>query len=341
MRVVSVLVTLALMGFLLANIEWPVFLEIMGRISLLAFGGALLVYFLLNVFRALRFRALLDRPDTPLRVLLPITLYHNFLVRVLPFKLGEFSYVVLLRTHLRYSLESGFSSLVGARLMELLLIVIVCAAGLLMSGDIFGADTPVLTAVLLVSFVVCLLGMYFAGRLVRLGTGLLFSGLRRVIAQPPALVGKLEAHLYDLAGQLDLMRQPRLFFAALFFTMFTYTCSFGTNYILMRAVGVDVELGIMIAIISVGMFASAFPFSISGFGVVELSWAFALVTLAGYSLGEATSVGLLLHGFQIIAASLWGLVGYLLIRGFAPPPGESAVRQPVPENTPTPETVEG
>jgi hypothetical protein len=66
------------------------------------------------------------------------------------------------------------------------------------------------------------------------------------------------------------------------------------------------------------MFATAFPFSLSGFGAVELSFAFGLVNLAGYSAGDATSIGLMLNGMQLIFAALSGLLGYLLMQRGAP-----------------------
>ena len=86
-----------------------------------------------------------------------------------------------------------------------------------------------------------------------------------------------------------------------------------TNYVLLRALGVQVELSAMIAIISIGMFASAFPLNVSGFGVVEVAWRVGLTQFAGWNESDATATGFLLHGFQLFAAALYGLAGYLLI----------------------------
>ena len=77
--------------------------------------------------------------------------------------------------------------------------------------------------------------------------------------------------------------------------------------------GIQVDLSGMIAIVSIGMFASAFPLNVSGFGVVEVAWRFGLIQFAGWNESDATATGFLLHGFQLFAAALYGLVGYLLI----------------------------
>ena len=134
-RIASVAITVVLLTDLVGRVHWADFDQLLARIAVSGWIGALLAYLALNLFRALRFRILLDKRDSPWRILIPITLYHNFLVRVLPFKLGELSYVVLLRSRLNYSMEEGVSSLFGARLLELLIIVMVAAASILASAE--------------------------------------------------------------------------------------------------------------------------------------------------------------------------------------------------------------
>ncbi|MBZ0302904.1 MAG: hypothetical protein K8J31_24375, partial [Anaerolineae bacterium] len=51
--------------------------------------------------------------------------------------------------------------------------------------------------------------------------------------------------------------------------------------------------------------------TISGLGMIEGGWTFGLVTLAGYDVGQAASIGFFLHGCQIVCAVTTGLIGYL------------------------------
>lgn len=337
-RGVSIAVTLILLIFLLGNVEWSEFGELVGRLSFLSLLGAMLSYLLLNIFRAIRFRTLLDKKDTPLRILIPITLYHNFLVRLLPFKLGEISYIVLLRSRLNYSMEEGVSSLFGARILELLIIVVVFAMGIVFSGDQFEAQRNSLMLVVIAVFFGSIVGLYFAGTLIRLFVRVANRLIAAILGHKPKrdFITKIETKLMEMASEFDRIRDLRLFLSALFISCFTYTTSFMTNYILLRAVGLDVELPMVITIISIGMFASAFPFSVSGFGVVELSWFFGLTQFAGYTDSEATSIGFMLHGFQVISSTIYGLVGYVLIH-MTPPLGSTATlpSDSVPQQTPT------
>ena len=318
-RLMSVLVTAVLLFFLIRALEDIDFGELLRRISALHLFAALLVYLALNVFRAIRFRILLDKSDAPLRILFPITLYHNGLVRVLPAKLGELSYIVLLRSRLNYSMEEGVSSLFGARILELLILVVVFASGILLSGEQFAVQRGQLMLVIGLVFVGSVAGLYFAGNLIRL-----FLRLMRWLFGDftTGWLAAIQRKLLEIAAEFDRIRHPRLFASALFVTCFTYTSSFMTNYILLRSVGVDVELPVMVTVISFGMFGGALPLpALGGFGLVEGVWYLALTQFIEYPGSEASAIGFILHGFQVIAAVLYGLVGYLLIR--LVPPGTS------------------
>ena len=328
-RVVSVLVTFGLLFFLIRALEGVDFGELLGRISVLNLLAALLAYLALNIFRAIRFRVLLDKDNTPLRILFPITLYHNGLVRVLPFKLGEVSYIVLLRSRLNYSIEEGVSSLFGARILELLIIVLVFASGILLSGGAFAAQRGSLLLVIAVVFIVSAVGLYFAGGIIRFLLGIFQQLVTAFTKREIGLIAAIQSKLLELAEEFDRIRHPRLFVSALFVSCFTYTSSFMTNYILLRSVGVDIELPIMVAMISFGMFGAALPLPVlGGFGLVEGVWLFALTQFAAYPIPEATAIGFILHGFQVIAAVLYGLAGYLLIHLVSPLPSSASAIPP-------------
>ena len=313
-RVLSIVVTVVLLAILIGDVKWDEFDDLIGRVAIGSWLAALLAYLSLNLFRALRFRVLLGKSDAPWRILIPITLYHNFLVRALPFKLGELSYIVLLRSRLNYSMEEGVSSLFGARILELLIIVTVFAASIPAGADQLASQRDELMLAIALTFIAGIVALYFGGALIRLLLRALQPLLIRHHRDRSGLAAKLAEGLAQLAAEMDRIRQPRLFASALFITCFTYSSAFLANFLLLRALGIQVELPAIIAIVSLGMFASAFPFTVSGFGVVELAWRSGLVQFAGWSPSDATATGFLLHGFQIFAAALYGLAGYLVIQ---------------------------
>lgn len=328
-RLLSIVITIVLLYFVVNELQGADLAELIRRIPIWSWIGALVVYLTLNLLRALRFRVLLDKRKSPMRLLIPITLYHNGLVRVVPFKLGEISYVILLKTRLNYTMQEGVGSLFGARILELLIIVLVFAFGIFMSGEQFAAQRDQLMAVVLSVFLASVIGLYYAGSLLRLA----LSVMQRLPLvgrdKPGSFLTVAQFRLTGLAAEFDRIRQPRLFFSALFISCFTYTSSFLTNYILLRAVGLDADLPVVITVISLGMFGSAFPFTLSGFGIVETAWWTGLTRFAGYAGDEAAAIGIVLHGFQIVAAVLYGLAGYVLIRLSPPMPPHAEARSQI------------
>lgn len=307
-RVISIVIASAIIIFMLSLIQWQDFVDVLSRLSWQSMALAFVVYVLLNLWRSFRFVALLNRDDVIVSRVFPIALYHNFLVRLLPFKLGEFAYIVLMRNRMAVPVEEGVSSLFGSRLLELLMIVLVGAVSLLLSGEIVPNQGGVALVLVVFCVVGGIVGFYFIGSIIRFANRILNNFIGISIIQ--TLIERLE----KLAIEFDRIRNPNIFAKALFWSCFTYGSSFAVNWILLVAVGINVDLITLIILVSLGMFAAAFPFSISGFGAVELSWTLGLTTLLGMGSSEATSIGLMLNGFHLIAATISGVIGYGVIQ---------------------------
>jgi uncharacterized membrane protein YbhN (UPF0104 family) len=298
----SFLAAAALVVVMLTQVDWDSFRSLLASMSAGSLVAGFSIYLLLNYFRAQRFVALLGGDQiTPAQVF-PIALYHNFLVRLLPFKLGEVTYIVLMRSRHGVSSRDGVSSLFGSRLFELLVIVLVAAAALLLTGNVIPEQGNVIILLVAGSIAVGVLGFYYA------------AAILTWIAARLSRQERIASRITALAASFERVREPAIFGRALFWSVFTYSCSFGVNLVLLQSAGIQVDGVKLVVIVSLGMFATAFPFNISGFGAVELSWAFGLVQLAGYAPGEATSIGLMLNGLQLIFAALSGMAGYVWLQ---------------------------
>ncbi|MGB1288201.1 MAG: lysylphosphatidylglycerol synthase transmembrane domain-containing protein, partial [Aggregatilineales bacterium] len=308
-RILSLVVAVLLISYVLFLVDFAAFGVYLQQLSPGAMAAAFGVYVLLNFFRALRFIALLgDDVHIPLIEMFPVALAHNLLVRLLPFKTGELSYFVLLRGRGGFTVERGVSSLFGARFLELLMIVLVVQCAALFSGQVVTGEMSliIIAGLSTIGGILCL---YFAANIIRI----VIKAIER-IAGRYAFLQKLVQGLNKLAISFEALQNPRRFGMALFWSIFTYVCSFSVNWILLSGIGADIEFTTLVLIISLGMFATAIPFNVSGFGAVELSWAFSLSTFLSYTTGEATSIGLMLNGFQLGAAALSGIMGYVFLR---------------------------
>ena len=303
-------VSVILVIYLAQQIDYPHFLRLAKNVPLRFFFGLFALFFLLNIFRALRFRMLLDRKELPLRVLFPITLCHNFFVRTLPLMVGEFSYIALLRRHLKIPVSEGVRSLFEARLFDLQFVIVGGTFGLLGMGR-----EPT-------SYVLIILDL--AGGLI-VANRVLFSVLPKGIERIWTCIVRIypwrHTALLDTAGhklgavslQLERFRSLRPLLKALAFSLCTYGINVSCHLLLLSTLNVNQRLNVLLVVISIVMIAAWFPFSLSGFGVIEGSWAASLVMFADMEVGSALSVGLFIHCCQVLITALLGLLGFVLL----------------------------
>ena len=303
-------ISIILVIYLVRQIDYPHFLRLARNVPLWFFFGLFTLFFLLNICRALRFRMLLDREDLPLGVLFPITLCHNFFVRTLPLMVGEFSYIALLRRHLKIPVSEGVRSLFEARLFDLQFVILGGTFGLLGMGH---QSTGYVLIILALAG-----GLIIANRVL---FSVLPKGIERIWTcisriypwRHTALLDSVGHKLGVVSLQLDRFRCLRLLLKALTFSLCTYGINLSCHLLLLSTLNVNQRLNVLLVVISVVMIAAWFPFSLSGFGVIEGSWAGSLVMFTDMEVGAALSVGLFIHCCQVLMTALLGLLGFVLL----------------------------
>lgn len=305
-RLVGLLFSLGLLVLLLNALDLDAFRNLAAGIPPLSLLLALLIYLGLNFFRTLRFQVLLDAGAPALNALWPVVLVHNLMVRLMPFKTGEFAWLLLLRRHFGQSVGAGLGSLLGARLFEMLIVLLVGGAALVQGSDRFDEKRGVLTLLLAALFLLCLAGLFSAAWLLR--------QLRLRLPDRGSFSRRLAASLPALEGNVARLRRPRVFLLTLLLSCLTWGSSVCFNLVLLAGLGIH-GLPLLVGVISITMLVEALPVaSISGLGVIEGGWTFGLVGLAGLEPGAAVATGFFLHACQLLAATLCGLGGWLWLR---------------------------
>ena len=268
------------------------------------------LFLLLNIFRALRFRVLLGRKELPLGVLFPITLCHNFFVRTLPLMVGELSYIALLRRHLKIPVSEGVRSLFEARLFDLQFVIVGGTFGLLTLGR---QPTSYVLAVLALAGSLIIVNRVLFTVLPK-GIEPIWTCIVRIYPwRHTALLDSAGKKLGEVSLQLDRFRRLRLLLKALTFSLCTYGINVSCQLLLLSTLNVNQRLNVLLVVISIVMIAAWFPFSLSGFGVIEGSWAASLVMFADMEIGSALSVGFFIHCCQVLMTALLGLLGFALL----------------------------
>ena len=305
-RVAGLLFSLTLLVLLLDALDLESFRQMATGISPASLLTALLIYLLLNLFRTLRFHLLLPENTPPLSALWPIVLVHNLLVRVLPFKTGEISWLLLLRRHFGQNAGVGLGSLLGARLFELLIVLLVGGTAILAGRAGNSAESAALLILPGLVFLLSLGLLYNAAPLLRLASDRLLRRLR-----PGA---SLSSWVAALESSFARLRLPRVFLLTLALSCLTWGSSVCFNLVLLGALGLH-GVPLLVGIISITMLVEALPVpSLSGLGMIEGGWTFGLVSLVGLEPGAAAAIGFFLHACQVLAAALCGLVGWLWLR---------------------------
>lgn len=303
-------VSITLVIYLARQIDYSHFFQL-AKSSPFWFFLLLFVFFLLlNIFRALRFRMLLDRKQLSLAILLPITLCHNFFVRTLPLMVGEFSYIALLRRYLKIPVSEGVRSLFEARLFDLQFVILGGTFGLL---TMRGQSTGYVLSILVLAGVLIPANRVLFSVLPK-GIERIWTCIIRICPwRHSALLDSVGHKLGEVSLQLHRFRHLRALLKAFALSLCIYGINLGIHLFLLSTLNVNQKLSVLLVAISIVMIASWFPFSLSGFGVIEGSWAGSLVMFANMEVGRALSIGLFIHCCQVLMTILLGLLGCVLL----------------------------
>ena len=303
-------VSITLGIYLVQQIDFAHFFVLAKNVPVWLFFLLLALCLLLNVFRALRFRVLLGEKPFPLAILFPITLCHNFFVRTLPLMVGEFSYA-LLRRYLKVPVSEGIRSLFEARFFDLQFVLLSGAFGLLAMEH--QSTGYVLSALVLMALLIPGNRVFFPllskgveqdwGYIVQIGSW-----------RHTALRDTISGKLGEISYQLDRFRCLRYLLKVLICSFCTYSINLSFHLLLLTTLNVDQRLNVWLVVIPIVMIASWFPFSLSGFGIVEGSWAGSLVLFANMTIGPALSIGFFIHCCQVLMITLLGGFGFFLLR---------------------------
>jgi hypothetical protein len=271
------------------------------RLLPLAAGFALVA--VVQWLRAWRFAVMttgkLVLPDW---MLVSIAFRLNFLNFILPFRLGELSYPVLMRHHYGHGLLQSAGVLLLARVFDLatVLCILSGAAAVLRLGE--GAAN---TTLALVSFVlgVAPFAIVLIGRL-----------LRPRVARLPH-VGDVAA---KLSAGLDAIANRQAGLAAVVLG-YAIWLAFGLSAVLAAAsVAPSVSAAAAMLGAAAGNVTFALPINgIAGVGPAQAAWVVA-TTRAGVPWDEAVVSALALHGIVLTNAVVLGVVGWLPASGRKP-----------------------
>jgi uncharacterized membrane protein YbhN (UPF0104 family) len=269
-------------------------------------------YFLANVLRARRFRALTG-DQIPSRLMLRAVIIQNILNTFLPLRAGEVSYLYMVHRSGVVKAGDNVGSLLGARALDLLAALALPLATLPLSHAWSAEGHPFL---------------WFAivGAGATLGFGLAIwraEPLSRFIARRAlterAWLNRALKLASDMLSSLAQLRRAALFGRVAVLTLGCWALVYLSGYFSLLGVGIRVPIWDAIFAYSFPTIASMTPFyMLGGFGVYEGSFATGL-HLVGVPLNSAIASGLALHVAELIFVLSLAPVTLLRSRPVGPP----------------------
>jgi uncharacterized protein (TIRG00374 family) len=230
------------------------------KLSAVSLVMAAMSYLASLCLRAYRFKWLLSRiskKSLPFSQLFPVVLIHNFYNRILPFRVGEAAYVMLLKTSYDYKMSQGLSSLVLARIYDGLTVIVIFILSLLF----FTLKTRATHLLFLSGFllVLILLLLHQLSFTLSLFQRLLhWSGLFLNLSEN-RFFKRAEQEMVETGRDLETLNRAGSIFPLFLFSTGIWICVFGMFYIMMHGY-------------------QLVPFSVSAFWQVVAGSAFSVVT---------------------------------------------------------------
>ncbi len=273
--------------------------------------ASFLLYVLSYVIRALRFRLLL--PDPPVfRRMLGITAVHTFFITVLPFRLGEASYLYLTSRE-KAKLGHGMSSLAVSRVFD------IAAVGVYFIAGAFGVSSipeVLRTGLLLASlgFVLLVALLCFSILFTEKAHSLLHWFVSLFHLSNWNWTQWVADRLHDALDGMSMLRSARVFFGGLVLSILLWGVLFTVPYVVFSQLGIGLSVSAFLLASSFHALSNALPIQgVLGIGSIEATWAIGLVAL-GVPADTAISASFVYHGLYILFILLLGPSAWLLVR---------------------------
>ncbi len=267
---------------------------------------ASMIYLLLTWLRSWRIKLLLN-DQLGLRRIMPIVLSYNLLNFIVPLRLGELSYISLVRRTGKISTPQAVASLTYFRFLDVLFLCVLIAFGILLFGEQMEGVVRLREAIaIFAAFLVAVLLCCFSLTAIR-------SALLRTSrhARPgKRILHRLLPSLIQVVETLISYNSARLVMAASLLTLAIWVLVFTFLYTLALSLGIEISFyHFSLSVLLINIF-TLFPIQgLAGFGNFEGAVILGLGAY-GFSLDQSLPVGIALHLLYIIFFVVFGLVGF-------------------------------
>lgn len=271
--------------------------------------AAFFLYVAANILRALRFDLILGN-RIGFWPFLKIVFFQNFYSTFLPFRLGELSYIHMVNKN-NINIGHNIASLIGARVMDLLSIIIIFTTALLFSyksipdaGNLF-----LLTAgLIIVSIIFGIIFIFYS----RNTANFLESKLSKTRFYDREITRYLFEKFKEIANGFSNFKKEKSLSNILALSLAVWISIYFGGFVLIRGIGIELNLWQTFFVYGFPILIGLTPFFIfGGLGIYEGSVIFGLLFF-GISRGTAAAVGLILHAQELLFVVILAAMAFII-----------------------------
>ncbi len=312
--VVSFIVSVMLLGGLLSQLDIGLFNATIQHIRTDMAIIAVCCAFLSNLAMSWRLGVLMrNRTMHSFWHRLNVTLFHETYLAVLPARLGEIAYIIMLQKRFSIPVGAAIANLAFQRLCDLLIVICLLAIGLaILAAEGHVAGYYVLPCIIII---ICLIiTIHKTDRV----ASVFAMGIMRILGRRKRWQRRLLSTLFSIRGWYMHRLSYSEYFEVVLATLVGWLCTLGVIYFCLRAIQINLNIGEILSIGSAYNLISAIPIqTIGGFGANEAGLA-SLFMLFGWSYVLAISMSLttrlLLLVIPFVQVGLWWPAFQLLHR---------------------------
>ena len=277
-----------------------------------SFLAGLLIFTMANVLRTIRMSYILFSKPLDLRIF-AILMFNNMIAFIVPFRLGEFSFIYLSKKKLKLKVSNALSTLFVVRFFDFhITTLLLCAALVLI---FFSNQAYISASVVLLLFLVMAIGLFVFSLP---GTWNLIYRLLIKLVQRSSPGGKFYASVVRIESLVIAIRENVSDALASKKKYFLFSVSLlihllGTvmYYIMMQSMGIDIGFQFVFISIALANIAAIFPLAIAGYGTIESGMLTGFL-MSGLSYDGSFSLSLILHTLLLMYLIISGLIGWII-----------------------------
>ncbi len=309
---IAVVVTVIFLGIMLTQINRSTLIATIGRINPIYLVVGFLLYIWIFVLRAMRMYIILEG-RAPLKTLLTILFVHNMFNNLLPARTGELSYVYLLKEKAGLNINYGLSSLMIARIFDLVGISFLFLLSFFVVKDLPFFITGVLmlvTVVLGLAFMFTILLLFYNKKFLNF--------LERFASKTRLDRIKYTRMALEKSGEtvesFKIIKSKKVIAVSLALSVAIWLIASMMTFLFL--IEMEVYLSIWKIFIASGIMVitTILPIhSIGGFGTIEGTWTAIYVAL-GVSAQVAFASGIGVHLIIVLYFLILGIIGFVLMK---------------------------